>query len=316
LAQPAPLLGVDDAPVPKGATAEWFAGAGGARLRAALFPASGEPKGSVVVSPGRTEPIEKYFEVVGELAGRGFVALVHDWRGQGLSERLTQERLKGHAIGYRDFLVDWDALILAFETRLPKPWIALGHSMGGCLTALALAGGERRFAAAAFSAPMFGVFTHPLPPALASWLARGLTAAGAGAALVPGAGLKTPPATFEANVLTHDARRYARNLAQVARCPELGLGPPTWGWLDFALSAIGELREGPGLPKADIPAVVVAAAEDRLVDNRRLREVTARMPKAEYVEIPGAYHEILQETDDIRALFWRRFDALTERALG
>jgi len=28
------------------------------------------------------------------------------------------------------------------------------------------------------------------------------------------------------------------------------------------------------------------------------------------VEIPGAFHEIMMETDDIRAVFWREFDAL------
>jgi alpha-beta hydrolase superfamily lysophospholipase len=43
----------------------------------------GPPRGSVVVSPGRSEPIEKYFEVVQDLLDRGFVVLVHDWRGQG-----------------------------------------------------------------------------------------------------------------------------------------------------------------------------------------------------------------------------------------
>jgi lysophospholipase len=47
----------------------------------------GANRGSVVVSPGRSEPIEKYFEVVQDLLDRGFVVLVHDWRGQGLSHR-------------------------------------------------------------------------------------------------------------------------------------------------------------------------------------------------------------------------------------
>jgi lysophospholipase len=316
LGDPAPLLGVEAAPVPAGAAAEWFEGAGGARLRAALFPASGAARGSVVVSPGRTEPIEKYFEVASELTARGFVALVHDWRGQGLSARLTAERLKGHAIGYRDFLADWDALVAAFQARLPKPWIMLSHSMGACLTTLALEHGERRFACAAFTAPMFGVYTPPLPPAVAGWVARAFTAVGRGAELVPGADLKAPWATFEANTLTHDPSRYARNLAQVVRWPDLGLGPPTLGWLDFALSAIHALRTGPGLPKADLPTLVLAAGEDRLVDNRLLREVTSRMPRAEYLEIPGAYHEILQETDPIRAIFWQRFDRLAEGVLG
>src|SRR6478735_8712131 len=98
----APLVSIPEAPVPDHGTAEWFSGADGATLRAALFrPAlileGGQPRGSVVVSPGRSEPIEKYFEVVQDLLDRGFVVLVHDWRGQGLSHRALPDRLKGHA---------------------------------------------------------------------------------------------------------------------------------------------------------------------------------------------------------------------------
>ncbi|MDI1364796.1 MAG: alpha/beta hydrolase, partial [bacterium] len=105
---------------------------------ACLFPAgqssTGGPRGSVIVSPGRSEPIEKYYEVVDDLLARGFAVLVHDWRGQGLSARALPDRLKGHAKGFKPFLADYTALLDAFEDRLPKPWIAVGHSMGGCLT--------------------------------------------------------------------------------------------------------------------------------------------------------------------------------------
>ena len=81
MTDPAPLVSIPEAPVPSGGTAEWFSGAGAYRLRAALFLPEGPPKGSVVLSGGRTEPIEKYFEVITELQGRGFVVLAHDWRG-------------------------------------------------------------------------------------------------------------------------------------------------------------------------------------------------------------------------------------------
>jgi len=47
-----------------------------------------------------------------------------------------------------------------------------------------------------------------------------------------------------------------------------------------------------------------------LVDSAGARLVAARMPRGRYVEAPGAYHEVLQETDAIRAVFWREFDAL------
>jgi lysophospholipase len=291
--------------------AEWFTGAGRARLRAALLAPSGRARGSVILSGGRTEPIEKYFEVAGELAGRGFVVLVHDWRGQGLSHRLLAEPLKGHAHGYDDFLTDYAALIEAFEARLPKPWVAMGHSMGGCLTALALAKGEDRFAAAVLSAPMFAIFTPPLKPALARLVAGALSGVGLGGALVAGARLVTPPAAFEDNLLTHDPRRYARNVEQVAQHPDLALGAPTWGWLTFAFAATGELQHGDGAPNVATPVTVAAAGDDRIVDNRLVRLVADRFPHSRYLEIPGAYHELVQETDPIRAQFWAAFDAAT-----
>ena len=310
MGEPAPLFATDRAPAPAGATAEWFIGAAGARLRAGFFPAVGRVRGSVVLSPGRTEPVEKYFEVAGELNARGFAVVAHDWRGQGLSQRLLLERLKGHAVGFHDVLADYHALIQAFETRLPEPRLALGHSMGGGLTALALAKGEQRFAAAVLTAPMFGIFTKPLPPSVTRAIAAALSRLGLGGAIVPGASLAAPPPPFESNGLTHDPTRYARNVEQVTMHPDLALGPPTWGWLDFAFAAIEELRRGEGPSKVTIPVTVVAAGDDLLVDNRVLRLVTGRFPRGEYIEIAGAYHEILQETDDLRAVFWREFDAL------
>ena len=306
MAEKAPLYGTDAAPVPEGAVAEWFTGAGGARLRAALFPAKGAVRGSVMLSGGRTEPIEKYFEVVGELNARGFTVLAHDWRGQGLSQRLLPDRLRGHASGSDDFVADYAALIAAFEARLPTPWLAVGHSMGGCLTALVLARGERRFVGAVLSAPMLGLYTTPIPPPLARLLAGTLALIGLGGGGTPGG----DAASFETNILTHDPRRYARNVGLVAAHPDLALGAPTWGWLAFAFSAMGELQKGPGVPKVETPVIIVAAAEDRIVDNAGTRLVASRFPHGRYVEAPGAFHEVLQETDEIRATFWREFDAL------
>jgi len=94
MTDPAPLLSIPEAEAPANGGAAWFQGRDGARLRAALFHPDGPPRGSAVLSPGRTEPIEKYFEVVRELQARGFVVLVHDWRGHGLSVRMTSDPMK------------------------------------------------------------------------------------------------------------------------------------------------------------------------------------------------------------------------------
>ncbi len=309
MAHPAPLFGVDSAPVPQGGAAEWFVGAGGARLRAALFPASGEARGSVVLSPGRTEPIEKYFEIVEMLSARGFTVLVHDWRGHGLSVRLLPNRRLGHAAGHADFMIDFQQLLAAFEGRLPRPWIALGHSMGGCLTLLAMATGETRFSAAILTAPMLGLQTGAIPRPVARTVAA--LAKLFGRAGAPAIKADAAPTPFEANILTHDRARYERNEALVAAHPDLALGAPTWGWLDFAFRATGVLARGPGVPRITTPLTVLAAGEERLVDNAAIQRVTARIPDARLVEVPGAFHEILQETDQVQAVFWVEFDALT-----
>lgn len=305
----APLVSTAEAPVPSDGMAEWFSGAGAVRLRAALFLPKGEPRGSVVLSGGRTEPIEKYYEVIGELQQRGFVVLAHDWRGQGLSHRPLADRLKGHARGFRDFVEDYRALLAHFADRLPKPWYAIGHSMGGCLTLLALAHGIGDFRAAVLSAPMLGLQTGNRPRRAARALAW-LMARARGEDYILGNPGDPHGETFEANIVTHDPRRYARNRGLYVAEPLLGLNAGTWGWLDFAFSASAWLKRSPGVAAIDIPVLVMGAELEKLVCNDDQRTITARIPKGRWVEIPGAYHELFQETDDIRALVWREVDGV------
>ncbi|HRD28855.1 MAG TPA: alpha/beta hydrolase, partial [Caulobacter sp.] len=83
-----------------------------------------------------------------------------------------------------------------------------------------------------------------------------------------------------------------------------------WGWLDFAFSASAWLKRAPGVAAIKIPVLVLGAEEERLVDNADQREIVARIPNGRWLEVAGSYHEILQETDAIRAVFWREFDAV------
>uniref|UniRef100_B0SY26 Alpha/beta hydrolase fold n=1 Tax=Caulobacter sp. (strain K31) TaxID=366602 RepID=B0SY26_CAUSK len=309
----APLVSIPEAPVPDHGKAEWFSGADGATLRAAFFSPEGSPfqgraRGSVVVSPGRSEPIEKYFEVVRDLQDRGFAVLVHDWRGQGLSHRALPDRLKGHAAGFKDFVGDYQALLAAFETRLPKPWIAMGHSMGGSLTMLALAMGETRFSAAVLSAPMLGLNTGGRPPRAARALAWTMARAGLAGDYVLGDKGDPFIQTFPADALTHDAARYGRFQAQVRANPDIALGGITWGWTDFAFSACAWLRRSQGVEAVTIPVTIVGAGADSRVLVADEKAIAARLPRGRYLEIEDAFHEILIETDDRRAVFWTAFD--------
>lgn len=308
----APLISIPQAPVPAGAEAAWFNGGGQGDLRTAWFPAKGTARGSIVLSGGRTEPIEKYFELIEDLTGRGYVVLAHDWRGQGLSHRSLANRLAGHADGYQAFLDDYHALLASYEARLPKPWFAIGHSMGGCLTLLALAHGEAsRFDGAILSAPMLGIQTGGLPRFVARGLARLKVLLGQAGDLARPDG---PPETFKTNVLTHDQARYERAKAQVIAHPDLGLGGPTWGWLDFAFHATSYLSRPENLKSVTIPVVIVSAEQDKLVDNEAQRAAARNLPDGQFISVPGAFHEILMETDPMRDVFMQALDALLGRS--
>lgn len=310
----APLIDTAAAPIPPGLAAEWVVRPDGARLRAALAAPAGRPRGSVVLSGGRTEPIEKYLEVIEELRARGFAVLAHDWRGQGLSHRLLADRLKGHVDSHEPLVADLAALVDRYRDRLPAPRIAIGHSMGGCLTLLWLSGaGAGDLAGCVLSAPMLGLHTGQLPPGIARAIARLRCLLGAAeryGPAGPGAPFEQP---FAGNPLTHDQARFARHRAQIAACPDLALGAPTWGWLDAAFRGMALLARPERLRRIEVPVVICAAQRDRVVDAAALRRAAHLLPRGRYVEVPGAYHEILMETDERRAYFWWAFDDLADR---
>jgi lysophospholipase len=90
--------------------------------------------------------------------------------------------------------------------------------------------------------------------------------------------------------------------------PELQLGGVTWGWVWFALQLARRLEATTA--RVSVPVSLITASEERLVDNRAARTFADRVPGARYLEIEGAYHEILMETDAVRARFWAEFDAV------
>ena len=133
---------------------------------------------------------------------------------------------------------------------------------------------------------------------------------GLGGALLVGASCAGPPETFETNIVTHDKRRWELQRALTDAAPELELGPVTWGWLGASLDILATFIKPKALSKVTIPVFVASAGEEKLVDNASHAAIAKRLKDCEHVTIDGAMHEILMETDEIRARFWAEFDAL------
>jgi lysophospholipase len=179
--------------------------------------------------------------------------------------------------------------------------------MGGALSLLHMLERGPRFQAAVLSAPMLGVNLHGAWPAFvqASIFGRRLIGRLGDYVSAPGAAPWDDVYT-EANSVTHDRARFERTVALLAAHHDLALGGATWGWLDFALAASARICGHPAAADLSIPLHVVAAAEEMLADTEATRAFCARVG-ADFVEAPGAKHEILMERGPTRELFWSAF---------
>jgi lysophospholipase len=284
----------------------------GVSLRAARF-AVENPRAICVLLNGQTEFIEKYFEVIDDLTGRGFSVATLDWRGQGGSERLAANPRKVHIDDFAHYDEDLDALMrqvvepMTAERNLKV--IALAHSMGGHILLRRLHDHAGEFAAVGLCAPMIGIQPRGVP----WWVVRTLARLTPSKDFVWGMARRdqlTVP--FAAQLVTSDPERYRRTHDRLAAHPDLRVNGPTWGWLEAALNAIKTLH-GPGYAEAiATPALLVAASNDRVCDSQALYAFARRLPHATCLTIDGAEHEILMERDIYRDQLWRAFDAFMQ----
>lgn len=301
------IIDIPGNPRPTGARIVWFEGVGGRRLRACLAPATVEAaRGTCLVCPGRTEFIEKYFEVARELQDKGFAVVILDWPGQGLSERLLEDPQKGHIDRFETFMGALRNGLDAFD-ELPRPYVSLAHSMGGAIALAAIGQSLVRVEAAAFAAPMWGL---PLSRVQRYFIwAMRVMGRSDNFALKPG-----PPERFEDNIVTYDEPHWQLHKELTDAAPELSLGPVTWGWLGASLEIVGRITKPNILKNIDIPIFIASASDEKLVDNKTHIRVSNDLPDCEHIIVEDAMHELLMEKPDKRALFWAGFDRMLERA--
>ncbi len=310
------LVETGSAPVPEGAFVEWVRAGDGTELRVARWCPPAARRGTVVLLHGRTEFIEKYFELIEELLERGYAVCTFDWRGQGRSQRPLANPHKGHVDDFAHYLADLrqvlDEVVLP---HCPGPFVALAHSMGGNVALRFLAEHPEAFAAAMFSAPMWGLGRPVRPPWWMRALAGGASAVGLAGAYLPGGGdYGERSRAFEGNSLTRDPRRFERFAGQVSADPRLALGGATFGWARHAIRSIDAVHE-PGFAEAiAVPICVCTGSEDAVVSGAAHRALVDRLPNAVHEVFSGALHEILMETDEHREQFLAAFDRLVTRA--
>jgi lysophospholipase len=304
------LVSVPANPVPENAISGTITTPDGVTLRYARWSPPAGRKGTVCIFPGRTEFIEKYFEVVRDLRSRGFAVAVLDWRGQGLSQRFTADQRKGHVRNFDDYETDLETFVREVVLPdCPPPIFALAHSMGGLILLRSSRRGQHWFDRLVVSAPMLELYGIRFP-GLTRALAKTLRLFGMGERYVPGGDASMlQSAPFNNNPLTSDPVRYARNAAVIEAEPKLMLGMPTVAWIDSAFSAMADVSTQRFISDLRQPVLIVAAGQDTIVSTSGIEAFAMRLRTGSHLVVPGSRHEILMEQDRIRSQFWAAFDA-------
>ncbi len=280
----------------------WVHTADRKRLRAAIFP--GGTRGTVLLFPGRTEFIEKFDNVIARLVRMGFSVAVHDWRGQGLSDRPFGNTDLGHVLNFSEYHRDVAALLATPEYQtLPGPRVLFSHSMGGLLALRALINGLD-VKAAVFSSPMWGfdIKIWLRPPAY--FLTQAARLFRFGHIHAPGGDRQFYPLKqgFDGNLLTNDAGEFQRYRQKLQIHPELGLGGGSLRWLREAMDEMARLRHAE-LPT--LPILAFMAENEGIVSNASTRQFVNAMANAELVVVAGARHEGWLEIPATRAWIWQ-----------
>jgi lysophospholipase len=118
---------------------------------------------------------------------------------------------------------------------------------------------------------------------------------------------------FASQLVTSDTQRFERTQMLLREQPDLRLAGATWSWLAAALRSMDWLR-APGRPEGiTTRLLMVGAGKDRICLTPQAKAFAARLPAAQYLEVPDGEHELMMERNLIRAEFWAGFDAFMRK---
>ncbi len=257
---------------------------------------------TIVILPGRSEPAMKYAEVVYDLDSPEVNIFVLDHQGQGESDRILADTQKGHVVHFQDYVNDLALFMNKIVLKEAKntQLFLLAHSMGGPIGVHYMAQNPNVFQKAFLNAPMLKINTKPYAEIIAKIYSVFLIKTGKQNEYAPGKGpYVLDEDTFEKNVVTHSEVRFETNKSLFRDFPYLIIGGPTVNWVYTSLKATAKIQNLG--PRIKIPIFMLQSGLDEYVKNERLNSFCAKARSCQKVFYPQAFHEILQEKDEIRS---------------
>ena len=268
------------------------------------------PLGTVLLLHGRSEYIERTYETVNDLLKRGFEVVTFDWRGQGGSSRILEDKKRGYIDDFNEYTIDLEAIMN--DVALPDckaPYYILAHSTGSLISLMAAPQLSNRIKRMVLAAPFLGLGKQPISAPLIKILAGTLCMFGLGEIYMAGSADSGENQAFEGNIHSSDPKRFERNKKFMKEFPELTIGGPTAAWVYASCRTMEEISDIDFCKKITIPTLLISAGNDKVVSNKTIENFSRKLRSGKSLTINGAKHELFQERDIFREQLLAAFDS-------
>lgn len=305
--QRAPYLELKNYKAPKGINSYFLPMDDGINIRVCFWVnKNNNLKGTILLQQGHNEFIEKYYETIEEFIERDYSVIAFDWRGQGMSDRQIKDEHKAYINDFDRHDKDLKYILNeVIKDNFPKPLIGIGHSMGGCLMLSAFHNHPGFFSKGILSAPMLGFKNERFLKTASSIMNIFRKDTDYLLGSKPNMGKETP---FNKNDLTSDSKRYQRTLELVRKRPSIRL----WGVTNAFAKAVNKrfktIRKKNWVEEINTEILIINNIKDRVVDSKKIKEVTKRLVNKKIIEFHETEHEIFMERDNYRKKLWNSID--------
>ena len=262
--------------------------------------------GTVIVSHGFTESIQKYKEVIYYFLKEHYNVFLMDHRGHGKSVRETgnSDFSLTHVESFSSYVEDFRGFIeeiVVDYAGTDNPFYIFAHSMGGAIAVRYLQMYPGRIQKAILSAPMLDI-QMTMPQVEAEAIAYYMVKTGRGRCYIAGQTPFPGEAAFQESS-SSSKERYEYYFHKKLKNKELQNNAGSYSWLYESIKIVKKIQKEKR--KIQIPICIFSAEKDELVKRAGQLAIAKKTPDSQVVLVPESKHEIYMAPARIQRQYWR-----------
>lgn len=254
----------------------------------------------LVILPGRTEPLEKYAEVVYDLlatnAGKNLNFYLIDHRGQGSSGRMASPADMGHVDQFSNYVTDLETFIAnqKLDQNCDQKFL-LAHSLGAGIAVSYILKNPNTFDRVALTSPMLKIMTKPYSYKVARAIVQTSTGIGRGAKFALGQKGYNPNLKFEENTFTTSLVRFKMAMGMYDTYPLTKLGGVSSRWILEVMKATDKMRSR--YHEINAPMRVFNAGIEVYSEPSEMVKICSEAANCKRIFLESSKHEVLMDRD-------------------